>query len=86
MTLHEIIKKRLKEREKLLEDLFVYMKISRPGYGKAIKGNIKLNQIEKIAEFLEIPVPELLLPLYYEETEKDLIQSSINFVRKRVSN
>ena len=84
MTLHGIIKQRLKERGKTLANLLKHIEISRAGYGQAIKKNaIKLSQIERIAEFLEMPVPELLLPLYYEETETDLILANINYVRKK---
>lgn len=36
MTLHAIIKQKLKERGKLLKDLFVFMEISAVGYGKAM--------------------------------------------------
>lgn len=80
-SLHLLVKKQLKLQGKQLSDLFAHMDISRQGYGKAIKGNIKLKHIETIANFLKIPVPELLLPLYYTEPETRAITGTIDHLR-----
>ena len=82
ITLHSLIKLRLKERGKTLEEMFAYLKISRAWYGKTLKNQTtKLTLLEGIAAFLEISLPEFLLPLYYNETESKMIQANIDFIR-----
>lgn len=78
--LHQIIKERLKQRGLILEDLFLALDISRAGYGKAINSKIiKLSQLETIADYLQVPLPELLLDLYYDNPKAEMIKNTILF-------
>ena len=80
-SLHKVIKLRLKERGNTINDLIEYLKISRQGYTKAIKNNVSLTQLEQIASFLKLPVPELLLPIYYTEKEARAMSAAIDYLR-----
>lgn len=82
INLHSIVKQRLKEQNKTLAQLCEALNISRQYYGRAMREKtLKLSQLETIAGYLEIPLPELILPAYYEEKETKMIQGNIDFVR-----
>jgi transcriptional regulator with XRE-family HTH domain len=84
ISLHFVIKQTLRNKNLTMEDMFSHIGITRQGYGQAMNGKtIKLSQLEAIAGFLEIPLPELLLPVYYTETESKMIKGNIDFVRSK---
>lgn len=83
MDLNTAIKQRLKDKGLLLNSLIEHLDISRAGYHKAIHSHtLKLRQIEKIAEYFKISVPELLFPIYLDEAEAAIYSSIAAHIRE----
>lgn len=75
-----IIKSKLKQQGKTIEELCTSLQISRAGYSQSFKKeSIKLSQIEDIAAFLNIPVPLLLLDLYFDNYQSEIVRNTFFF-------
>jgi transcriptional regulator with XRE-family HTH domain len=84
ISLQSIISAQLKARKKKKEDLAVYLGMTRVNLQKQLNHNrLAYEYLEKTAEFLQVPLPELLVPLYYTESEAKVIGSILQHVREK---
>lgn len=84
ISLKSIITAQLKARKKTKEDLAAYLGMTRVNLQKQLNRNrLAFEYLEKTAEFLQVPLPELLVPLYYTESEAKAIGSILHYVREK---
>ncbi len=86
MTLQQAINAQLKAQKKTVAQMVGYVGMSTVNYSKMVKNNrLAFEHVEKIAQFLNIPLPELLLPVYYNENEAAIIGGIIAEVRNKIN-
>ncbi|MGD9930186.1 MAG: helix-turn-helix domain-containing protein [Mangrovibacterium sp.] len=86
MTLQQAINTQLKARKKTVAQMVKYVGMSTVNYSKMIKENrLAFEYVEKIAQFLDMPLPELLLPVYYNKNEAAIIGGIIGEVRSKIN-
>jgi len=86
MTLQQAINAQLKAQKKTVAQMVDYMGMTTVNYSKMIKSNrLAFVYIEKISQFLNVPLPELLLPVYYNENEAAIIGGIIAEVRNKIN-
>jgi len=85
ISLKTVINQHLRAQKKTTQSLSDYLGMSRVNLNTMLNNKrLAFEHLEKVAEYLNIPLPELLVPVFYSTNEAKIISGIIGEIRDKI--